>query len=95
MSTKIAILHGGPADRVQVVVDAFQPTIYWAINSPITIPPTHTRAQLDRVEVYKAVYQQVMTPINPGRDCRYARQTYGALIPDQEVALYVYVGEAA
>jgi hypothetical protein len=93
---RIAILHGGPSDRQQHVVDRYSDVIYVDVLEPIPTLTVKSRGKVDPDVgvVRKARYERVSAAVNPGRDWMYRRPgRIGCWLPDQEVVLYVYVGQ--
>jgi len=87
-TTKIAIFHGGPFDRHQNVVERFTPTVEFAVLEPLRVP--HAESQDQFILPSRAIYRTFTRPIPIRQVWEFdARWQY---IPDQEVALYVYVG---
>ena len=86
---RIAILHGGPADRVQIAVERFPWCLYWAVPPNLPLIPAPGEAYGEMVKPLRAVYEQAM----PAWDVRKkAYQGHYGLLPDQAVCRYVYVG---
>ncbi len=86
----IAILHGGPADNTKMVVKDHSHTIKYTLYEPISLYSAEPEGGVTTIYPRQAIYHRVSRGVNAGRERCFDLD--GSYIPDEEVALYVFMG---